>query len=494
MNKIRQNKMRKKFAVLRAVIPARSGYSRKPISWKLELLARACWGRPKNSWVTGEECNSWRVALFVVGLGIGLLAAIPALRSSPGLPDTATLNSPITQESILPATAHDTLANAAPAEDPWQTIKVHTGDTLSALFARVGLGPAEWLRVMALGAAVETLKLLHPGEQLRLRSDADGKLVGLCYAPDPLHTLVVTSEADALQAQVEELQAITERSTVSGVVNNTLNQALQEAGLSAAQTAEFVEIFHWRVDFRREIRRGTRFSLIYDKRRVEQRELKPGPILGAELVLHDRTLQAFRYGGVDGESGYYDEHGLSLRPTLVRTPVHYSRISSPFSRHRFDPVLKVWRPHLGVDLAANIGTPVRAAGDGRITYLGPNGGYGNLVEITHFGPYATRYAHLRRFASNLHRGSHVQQGEVIGYVGQSGEATGPHLHFEIRVNGTPRNPLTVKLPAGAPLNRRERHKFEDAIHPLLVLLEHGVGGQSQLARSEEVSTSAVQAL
>ena len=439
--------------------------------------------------------------LLAVGIGIGLLTIFLALGASPGQSALTTGEQPV-RPALTPLAAHisqplamdESNATGLPEGNAWQTFTVRPGDTLSTLFAQAGLAPAEYLRVMALGESVDTLRLLHPGEKIRLRTDGTQELVELHYSIDPLQALDITTGPEGLQAQLEQLQPITEKITVSDVVDTTLNHALTNAGLSAPQVSEFVDIFHWRVDFRREIRRGTRFSLVYNRRWVGNRELSPGPIVAAELVLHDRTLRAFRFTDANGESGYYDDHGASMHPTLLRTPVHYSRISSPFSQHRFDPVLQIWRPHFGVDLAADSGTPVKASGDGHITFLGENGGYGNLVEVRHFGAYSTRYAHLRRFASNLHEGSFVRQGQVIGYVGQSGEATGPHLHFEIRVNGIPRDPLKVKLPAGQPLNRKEQQRFMNDIRPLLALLQNNSLGHSQLARADEATPPALRAL
>jgi len=421
-----------------------------------------------------------RLALAAVVLTGALLAGLLSVRHSPPPAPQA--------PAVKPTAAAETQAaetDAAPAPPPpWQTLTVRPGDTLSALFVRAGLDATQWVQVMALGKVVQTLETLHPGEQLRLRSDGAQGVAELRYAADDLHILEVSAGADGLHAHMRELHPVVHRTTVTAEVDQTLRGALLDAGLDNAQVAELVNIFHWRVDFRREIRRGTRVSLAYDTRKVAARELPPGPIVAAELVLHDRTLRAFRYASADGEVGYYDAHGMSMHPTLLRTPVRYTRISSPFSLHRFDPVYRVWRPHYGVDLAANIGTPVHAAGDGRITYIGHCGGYGNLVKIRNFGPYSTRYAHLHRFAAGLHRGSRVRQGQVIGYVGQSGAATGPHLHFEIRVNGTPRNPLKVHLPAGPPLDARERRRFKAAIRPLVALLQHTADGAAQLARGE----------
>lgn len=437
----------------------------------------------------------WGFALAVAGVMFGLVAtAFVAVRPAPEHPASIVVSSPAAQAaapSLPDALAAPTSpATAAEADNPqppavsWATFTVRPGDTLSALFGKAGLDKTECRRVMALGAPVKTLRMLHPGEQIRLRSDGGHGLAELQYCPDVLHTLDVVAGPTGLQAHLETVQPTVSRTVVSNEINETLGRSLQRAGLSETTAEEFIRIFHWRVDFRRDIHRGARFSVVYDERRVDNRQLPPGPIVAAELVLHDRTLRAFRFSGPDGEAGYYDVHGASMHPTLLRTPVHYTRVSSPFSLHRFDPVVHVWRPHYGVDLAAPMGTPVEAAGDGRIMFIGRDGGYGNLIKIDNFGPYTTRYAHMLHFARGLHMGSYVRQGQIIGYVGESGEATGPHLHFEIRVNGTPHNPLTVKLPAGAPLSPRDRRQFEASIRSLVAMLNNTGQGQPQLASND----------
>ncbi len=457
-------------------------------------------GLVRRTWQNAAAGSPWRFGIGLCLVGVLVLSAAVLMRpaSRDAAPTSKALSLSTSSESSPATVATTSPTDAAnqpvqtheePPPPRWQTLQVDPGDTLSNLFARAGLDQATCARVMTLGPAVKTLRLLHPGDQLRLRLDPSGHLTDLRYQETPLDTLIVTDSPDGLKAQVDHLQPETKKIKVQGVVRETLSEALQQAGLSPSLAAEFVRIFHWRIDFRRQIQPGTRFALVYDKRFAGSKKLAPGPILAAELTLPDRSVHAFRFSGSSSDAGYYDSSGKSMHPTLIRTPVHYTRVSSPFSLHRFDPVVHVWRPHYGVDLAAPIGTPVRAAGNGRITYIGRDGGYGNLVKIKNFGPYSTRYAHLHRFAGGLHRGSYVHQGQIIGYVGETGETTGPHLHFEIRVNGTPRNPLTVHLPAGSPLGRKERHRFEIAIRPLVALLEKTGQDQPQLAQATRSATA-----
>ncbi len=393
----------------------------------------------------------------------------------------------------LPATGVGDDGQATPAAQPadtWKDFTVQRGDTLASLFQQAGLTAAQLLAVVHLKGPVRQLVALRPGDQLRIRSDAQG-LLELRYPLDALNTLVINRVGDGLRATVAHVDPSRRLVIASGVLYTSLSSAMQRQGLDYSMVAAVADIFRWRVNFHRDLRPGTSFSVMYQKLYRGDRLIGNGPIVAVQLHIGDRSVQAFRFDGGHGDVHYYDQHGRSLTPSLLRTPVHYIRVSSPFSLHRFDPVVHVWRPHYGVDLAAPAGTPIHAAGDGVIKYIGPAGGYGNLVEIRNFGPYSTRYAHMRRFAKGLHDGSRVHQGEVIGYVGETGEATGPHLHFEIRVDGVPHNPLKMRLPDGSPIPRRERARFEAQIHPLLAALDHVQTGAVRLADSSDHNGAAL---
>ncbi|HET7370654.1 MAG TPA: peptidoglycan DD-metalloendopeptidase family protein [Gammaproteobacteria bacterium] len=251
---------------------------------------------------------------------------------------------------------------------------------------------------------------------------------------------------------------------VAGRIRHSLYRAARKAGLSRELTGTLIGIFARRVDYRHDIQAGDRFVVVYDDSRDEPR------IIAAELDVRGKALHAFRYTDGNGQAAWYSLDGQPFKPTLLRTPVNYIRVSSPFSHRRLNPVLHIYRPHYGVDLAAPAGTPVRAAGDGRVTFRDRDGGYGKLIIIDNPGPYSTRYGHMSRFAKGIHVGSHVRQGEVIGYVGATGVATGPHLHFEIRVNGKPHPPLKIDLPREQ-LSGKALLAYEKAIAPLTAALD-----------------------
>jgi murein DD-endopeptidase MepM/ murein hydrolase activator NlpD len=225
------------------------------------------------------------------------------------------------------------------------------------------------------------------------------------------------------------------------------------------------------VDFALEIREGDSFSLVYEEVWQDERRLRDGDVLAAEFINQGRVYRAVRYRDPNGKVDYYTPEGLSVRKAFLRAPLDFNRVSSNFNPNRLHPILKTKRPHKGVDYAAPKGTPVKAAGDGRVIFRGRNGGYGNCVIIQHGGNITTLYAHLSKFAGSARKGSRVSQGQTIGYVGATGLATAPHLHYEYRLNGVHRNPRTVPLPEAAPVAAEYRDDFLQAARPLLAQLD-----------------------
>ncbi|HIE54487.1 MAG TPA: peptidase M23, partial [Chromatiaceae bacterium] len=245
----------------------------------------------------------------------------------------------------------------------------------------------------------------------------------------------------------------------------------QKAGLSDRQIMELADIFGWDIDFALELREGDQFRVLYEEQYLDGKKLRNGPILGAEFINQGKSYRAIRYTDSKGDTAYYDPDGHAKRRAFIRTPVKFSRISSRFTRKRWHPVLKKWRSHKGVDYAAPRGTPVKATGNGTVVFRGKKGGYGNVIFLRHGGKYTTVYGHLSRFAKGVKNGSKVKQGQIIGYVGSTGLATGPHLHYEFRINGIHRNPLTVKLPKTLRLPESEMARFLQQSQPLLAKLD-----------------------
>ncbi len=346
------------------------------------------------------------------------------------------------------------------------------GDSLSSIFQRLGLSDRQLLTLLE--ADRRLAKRLHrilPGQRIEVLQGPEGELLGLRYYPDPLHVLEARRVGDGYRVQERERPVERRQAFAAGEIRDSLFLSAQRAGLSDRLTMELAGIFGWDIDFLRDIREGDRFAVLYEELYLDGEKLRDGAILAAEFVNRGRRHRAVRYTGPDGRADYYTPEGRSLRRAFLRTPVAFTRISSRFSLGRYHPILHRIRAHRGVDYAAPRGTPVKAAGDGKVAFLGWKGGYGRAVILQHGTRYTTLYGHLARFARGLRRGSLVRQGQVIGYVGSSGLATGPHLHYEFRVDGRHRDPLKVPLPPARPIDPHHRADFLAKTRPLLARLE-----------------------
>ena len=272
-----------------------------------------------------------------------------------------------------------------------------------------------------------------------------------------------------------------------GEIRSSLFGAADAAGLPDAVTLQMADVFAGDIDFYHDLRRGDRFTVVYEMRYVDGEPVGAGRIVAAEFENRGRAIRAFLWRGDDGNEDYYADDGAPLRKAFLRSPMEFSRVTSGFSNARFHPILQDWRAHKGVDYAAPIGTPVRATGNAKVTFAGRQNGYGNVIQLQHQGAFSTLYAHLSRFAPQVRAGARVAQGEVIGYVGQTGWATGPHLHYEFRVGGEQRNPLTVALPTGEPLAPAHRLAFAERIAPAAAQLVLARTAVERAARLERVA-------
>jgi murein DD-endopeptidase MepM/ murein hydrolase activator NlpD len=315
------------------------------------------------------------------------------------------------------------------------------------------------------------LDRLKPGEVLTLSHRA-GELMGFERRLTPSETLKVKRDEEAgFIAHVEETPLTRTPVTTHGVIRSSLFEAAASAGLRDQTALALADLFGWDIDFVLDLRSGDDFTVTYEQVSREGERLGDGAILAARFVNQGKTYEAVRFIGEDGKARYFTPDGRSLRKAFLKAPVEFSRISSVFAAARKHPILNLIRAHKGVDYAAPSGTPVRAAGDGRVVFRGQKGGYGNVLEIEHPGKITTRYGHLSRFAANLRPGDKVSQGEVVAYVGMTGLATGPHLHFEYLVHGEQRNPQTaVKSAEATQLEAAFRPAFQRQSGPLLASL------------------------
>ncbi len=361
--------------------------------------------------------------------------------------------------------AEDVIAeNAAPRMD-WTEITVRRGETLSQILQRADLNESALFQFIRSHPEARPFYEIRIGQVLRLRADAEGKLAELATDQGEEATLHLRRTDGGYHVELLPRPFEARLSHVSGSIDSSLFEDGLAAGLSESVILRLVEIFGWDIDFAQQIHAGDSFAVIYEEKTWHGQKLADGPILAAEFINQGKTYRAVGFRNVRGQMEYYSPEGLSLRRAFLRTPVEFSRISSRFAM-RLHPVLKTWRAHTGVDYAAPTGTPVRATAAGRIAALGWNGGYGKAITLRHGGAYSTLYGHLSRFHPALRVGSQIEQGQVIGYVGSTGLATGPHLHYELHVNGKYQNPLTFKFPGAAPIPAEHKQTFLQTVSTL----------------------------
>jgi len=325
--------------------------------------------------------------------------------------------------------------------------RVLKGETVSAIFEKHQLDIGELFRMRQASASVHPLKNISAGRPYTITLDRDNNVLSLAYHINDEEILRVVRSEPGYRADKVAIEYERRIATLGGVVRSNLVSALPGGGQSALLAIELSDIFSWDVDFNTDFRKGDTFRILVEERWLDGAFRKYGDILAAELTVDGHRHRAYRFEA-GGRADYFDDEGKSLRKAFLKAPLSYRRISSGFTKRRMHPILKIARPHLGVDYAAPAGTPVSTVGDGTVIFAGRKGPNGNLVIVRHPNGYTTSYGHLSRISKGIRRGRAVRQGEVIGKVGATGRATGPHLDFRIRRNGTFLNPLTVNLPRG----------------------------------------------
>lgn len=356
---------------------------------------------------------------------------------------------------------------------------VGANDTLERIFRKLELSVTDLASLRALPEVRRSLDRLYPGELLKI-GVRDTQLVSLERQLSPSETLKVQRDAEGFESSVIVNPLERELRTAEATIRNSLFQAAGEAGLSDSLALRVADIFRWDIDFVLDIQPGDRFRVIYEHISQDGEPLGEGEVLAVEFVNQGTVYRALRFahdGGADDagddDFGYYTPDGKSLRKAFLRAPLEFTRVSSRFNLFRRHPVLNRMRAHRGVDYAAPTGTPVKAAGEGRVRFIGNKGGYGKVIEIQHANEVRTIYGHLSRFASGLRQGERVRQGEVIGFVGMTGLATGPHLHYEYLLRGVHKDPQKVPLPNDRPIPAALMAQFRAQAEPLLASLEAG---------------------
>jgi murein DD-endopeptidase MepM/ murein hydrolase activator NlpD len=352
----------------------------------------------------------------------------------------------------------------------WQQERIQRNDSVASLLARLKINSEDKSGFLHDARNIKTMRRLVPGKTIHAQTTAAGELLALRYFPGGSEQLLVEKTDGTFKENKSPFNIETHIKMKSGVIRSSLFAATDGANVPDSVAIQIAEIFASDIDFHRDLRKEDRFKVVYELRYSNGEPTGAGRVLAVEFINKGKTYQAVYFEANDKERGYYTPDGKNLRRAFLRSPLKFSRISSGFTRSRYHPVLKKWRAHKGVDYAARRGTPVRATANGTVAVSTRQRGYGKLIILKHRGRYSTAYAHLSAFAKGLRKGKRVNQGDIIGYVGSTGLATGPHLHYEFRINGVQRNPLRVVMPAAIPLAAKNVPAFNKNTEPLMARL------------------------
>lgn len=420
---------------------------------RVELLAQRLAATSRKSRIVGGS------AVFLA------LCAFGAAGVAPIAPDPADLPvRSLSMELSLPDLEQQ-IATLSPAQHYIAEERIRSGDTLAAILLRLGVNDNAAGKFLRSDESARAILQLRPGKRIQAEINADGSLQRLSTivaggGDAPLNNLVVTRNGDAFSASQTAAKLERRIEMRAGVIRSSLFAATDMAQVPDAIATQLVDMFSTEIDFGSDLRRGDRFSVVYETFWQDGELVRSGRVLAAQFNNDGSNYQSvwFEEPGTKGGGGYYGFDGKSLKKAFLKSPLEFTRISSGFSM-RLHPILGKWKQHKGVDFAAATGTPIRASGDGVIEFAGTQNGYGNMVVIKHWSNYSTAYGHMSRFAANMRKGTKVSQGEVIGYVGSTGWATGPHLHYEFRISNEPRDPMTVDIPNAQPLSAAKLAQF-----------------------------------
>jgi len=350
----------------------------------------------------------------------------------------------------------------------WKPYKIAEGQSLSRIFKQMDIDSEYLWAIMRADPLAKRLRRIKPGQLIKFRY-VDNVFAGLEYVIDPAYSVLALREGDTFVFTEQKSEYEKQTHQAFATIDSSLFAAATHAGIPDKTTMEIAKLFGWDIDFALDIRDGDRFSVVYQTLHYNGEKIRDGDVLAAEFVNKGKVYRAVKYTDPEGNSGYYNPQGENMHKPFLRTPVDFTRISSYFGR-RNHPVLNKIRNHQGVDYAAPRGTLVRSAGDGKILYQGTLRGYGRTVIVEHGAGYRTLYAHLQKYNNSQYIGSIVKQGQTIGYVGSSGLATGPHLHYEFLVNGERHDPLTINMPTAKPLNKKYLADFRQKTQTILAML------------------------
>ncbi len=359
---------------------------------------------------------------------------------------------------------------AEPAQTYWHEARFERGDTFAAFLNRLGVDGTDTMQLLRENGGSKPFRNLRPGMTVHARTTDLGQLLELRFIAGDATILGFRREGDRFGIVDETAELVRRAYLKKGEIRSSLFAAGDDAELPDSVTIQIADAFSGDIDFHRDLRRGDRFTVLYEVLHHQGRQLRSGRVLAAEFVNNGKAFRAVWFVDEDGKGGYYAPDGSNLRKAFLLSPLEFSRVTSGFAM-RFHPILQESRAHKGVDYGAPAGTRVRATADGVVEFAGRQEGYGNVVVLRHHGGITTLYAHLSGFGSGIHKSTRVAQGDLVGFVGATGWATGPHLHYEFRVNNEHRNPLAIAMPVAEPVAHQRMAAFRAAVGPLAAQLE-----------------------
>ncbi|MEO8156930.1 MAG: peptidoglycan DD-metalloendopeptidase family protein [Betaproteobacteria bacterium] len=424
---------------------------------KYKILAQKPASETRSFW------HHWPVAIAILPF-FGVVAAFGIAPDT--VPEPVELQH-VVENIVLPAAT----TSQSDQSRYWREERIQRGDTVASILARLNVNDTEALTYLLQAKDVRSLYQLIPGRTIRVVTTDEGRLESLSYVNTNGRRLHVIRGESGFSSSEEVPQTEQWIMQSSGEIESSLFAATDISGIPEMVALQLAEIFSSDIDFHRDLRRGDRFSVVYEALAADGEFVGFGRVLSAEFVNQGHTFRAVFFRDDQGRNGYYTPDGRNMRKTFLRSPIEFSRVTSGFSTERFHPILKAWRAHKGIDYGAPAGTRVRVTADGHVTFSGRKGGYGNVVIVRHTNGYETLYAHLSGFGQGIRPGRRVVQGEIIGFVGSTGMATGPHLHYEFHVNGVHQNPMRLAMPPGPPITAQLRSVFDEAAQPLLARLD-----------------------
>lgn len=404
------------------------------------------------------QARKLKLRWFITLSTLPLLAVLSAF----GIIPQSEINFPFNENVIVEIALPDASQETDKQGVFWRTERIQRGDTIAEVLRRLNVDDQAASNYLRNNKASTTLPHFSANKDIQAETQADGSLLSLRYLSNNGNQIIIEKKGDSFTTRTVSPQIEKRVFMRTGDINSTLYAATDAAGMPDAVANQLADIFSGDIDFHRDLRKGDKFSVIYEMNYSNGEPVSTSNILAAEFINQGRQYRALYFEMTNNIGNYFSPDGKSMRKAFLRSPLEFSRISSGFKPSRFHPVLNKWRAHKGVDYAASTGTKVKVTADGTVDFVGKQGGYGNVVIVNHQGRYTTVYGHLSRFSSGLHRGQRVTQGEIIAYVGRTGLATGPHLHYEFKINGQHHDPLRVALPDARPINAAQKARFQAA--------------------------------